>query len=277
MGQFVSRFTGSSTKTTNGEVATKSIGEDEVTTDIKDEDNEASTGVIISEGQVHETNGKTEEHEVTSSGEDDSLLVNTGNDSTRQIDLTLDSAKVDEEDTEDEESVNESNGHKNGVTNGTNHHADANGSSVPAEQPQPTWANIVAGHHPAVSSLVESEDSRSESSSVQESGESVTRGGRKRTKSSRNSPNKRMARDSDEVRPFACSAPGCEWAFKALFHLNRHRKTVHGILEPVTAATYALSVEQHVSKEASLNSGQSFQVDHESHILFDNILESGQY
>ena len=32
----------------------------------------------------------------------------------------------------------------------------------------------------------------------------------------------------DSERPFACRAPGCQWAFKALFHLNRHRKTVHG-------------------------------------------------
>ena len=54
---------------------------------------------------------------------------------------------------------------------------------------------------------------------------------------------------TDSERPFACRAPGCEWAFKALFHLNRHRKTVHGFNEPVTAASYQLMQQQWAAQQ----------------------------
>lgn len=252
----------------------------EVNTVINEETNEVSSETSVNAWESNTSNGESGEHEVSSSGEDASLVVNTGNDSTRQFDLTSDSAKVALEENEDaEEEVSEkSNGHRNGVPNGSNgHHSDANGSSSQSEHTPPSWAAVVAGH-PTVSSLVE-EDSRSESSSVHESGDGVGRGGRKRTKSPRASPNKRQARDPEDVRPYACEVADCEWAFKALFHLNRHRKAVHH-LDHLSAASYALIQEQRQEaalKDTSVNSGQSYSVDQDPNLLFENLLETGQY
>lgn len=273
MGQYVSRFRGSST--TAIENGDSSVIEEASTKKIDKEDIDVTPEV---NGSHRESKKGSGEEEVTSSGESDSLLVHPGNESTR-LDLTLDSTNThsdpvedqEEEETEDEEDPAEANGHNN--TNGSNgHHAEANGSS---SQSQTTWASVVAGVasacSPGLSVGDSDQDSRSESSSILEStGDTGRSGGRKRRKSPRGSPNKR-AKDTADDRPFACSVPDCEWAFKALFHLNRHRKNVHGILEPVTAATYILQ------QQASIPASSGFDEVQEANVLFDNILESGSY
>lgn len=67
---------------------------------------------------------------------------------------------------------------------------------------------------------------------------------KKRGKRSKSSSGSSKRVKVDDERKFACNQPNCGWAFKALFHLNRHRKNVHGISEPVTAAAYTLMQQQ---------------------------------
>lgn len=112
-------------------------------------------------------------------------------------------------------------------------------------------------------------------------------GGGKRSSSARTStpttsPSKRLrgsgggdsatsspVKTQDSERPFACRAPGCEWAFKALFHLNRHRKVVHGFNEPVTAASYQLMQQQWAAQQQQQAPGSSSHGQHQEVLEVD--------
>lgn len=116
----------------------------------------------------------------------------------------------------------------NGSSNGHDHNEDSsvNGSRLSD--------NDEDGKSTQGSSIAESE-----ASDIMRTSTPTKRRG-KRSKSS--SKSKRAKIEDD--RKFACNQPNCGWSFKALFHLNRHRKNVHGINEPVTAAAYTLMQQQ---------------------------------
>lgn len=66
---------------------------------------------------------------------------------------------------------------------------------------------------------------------------------KKRGKRSKNVNSSKRVKVEDD-RKYACNQPNCGWAFKTLYHLNRHRQKIHGISEPLTAAGYALMQQQ---------------------------------
>lgn len=113
----------------------------------------------------------------------------------------------------------------NGSSNGHNHNEDSvNGSRISDNDEDGKESSIA----------------ESEASDIMRTSTPTKKRG-KRSKSSSNSSKRTKVEDD---RKFACNQPNCGWSFKALFHLNRHRKNVHGITEPVTAAAYTLMQQQ---------------------------------